>query len=91
MARSGEKNSLHHATIAQEIMKISSICGYGGKNRLHYGAMPAQKELKFFPICQRAPTSLYFMMRRARVNRIKRDMRNVLLKLSSFCAFETGI
>lgn len=43
MPHSGEKNSLHHEAIAQEIMEICSISGHWVKNTLRYGTAAAQK------------------------------------------------
>lgn len=91
MPHSGEKNSLHHATVAQEIMKIFSISLDWVKNTLHCWTISAQKVREFSRICQRAWLSRYFMMYRTRKIQIKQAIAAMVLDFSSFCAFETGI
>lgn len=91
MPWSGEKNSLHHMAIAQEIMKISSIALNRMKNTLHYGTQSAQKVWKFSCICQCIRLSQYFMMYRTRKCWIKCAMFTMLLNSPTFYAFETGI
>lgn len=91
MPHSGAKNSIHHETFAQEILKIFSISWMRVKNTISDGAAPAQKVRKFPPICHSARESPNLMPRRTIRNEIKSYMLAMVVEFSAFCAFETGI